>query len=157
MDKNSILRLSICNVVLLILTSLTQVVSGQAIQSLNEKVISMYDDVTIDIYAGIHKKTNGNYGLGFVIGIANNLDINITCSIRIYWNFTDNINVQFDNDSLNLSAHSPEILIGDIDWLHFPFPILKLQVIVTINEISKTVSRRGLEIGPVVFFFDEGK
>lgn len=120
--------------------------TGKEIQS------NTSDDVDIEIRAGAYEHTNGNYGLGFLICITNNLDQNITGSIRTYWNFTDKLTVRFDNDSFTLSAHHPEIQVANIDYLHFPFPILKLQVIVKVNETATSVSRSGIEIGPFVFF-----
>ena len=152
MHKNPIIGISIYAFALLVMASLPNVVGYQGIQSSNVNVANTLDDVIIEIRAGAYEHTNGNYGLGFLICITNNLDRNITGSIRTYWNFTDKLTVRFDNGSFNLSPHHPEIQIGNIDYLHFPFPILKLQIIVTVNEISKTVSRSGIEVGPFVLF-----
>jgi hypothetical protein len=152
MRKYPLIGGSICAVVLIVLLSLSNIAGGQAIQSSNENGINIFNDVAIEIRAGAHNHTNGNYGLGFVICITNNLDINITGSIRTYWNFTDKWTVASGNATFSFSAHHPETQIGEIDWQHFPFPILKLQISVTVNEISKSESRSGIEIGPFVIF-----
>ena len=105
----------------------------------------------IDIHAGVYDKTNGNYGLGYVISIINNLNEIITGNIRIYYNSTDNKPVSFTNTSIG----QPPLFVCrfvNIDWHHSPYPILKLTVSVQINETSQFVSRSGIEIGPFVCF-----
>jgi len=147
MVKKSLIGICVYIIWLFVFSSLSNVASSQAIQSPNT-----FDDVVIDIRAGVHDNTNGDYGLGFLICITNDMDENITGTITLYWNFTSITIGSAKNGTFALSAHHPEIKIAEIDWLHFPFPILKLQIIVTVNEILKSVSRSGIEIGPFVFF-----
>jgi hypothetical protein len=152
MNKYPLIGVSIIAVVLLILGSLTNVVGYQTVQSSNQKTINTYDDVDIDIHAGVYGRTNGNYGLGFVISITNNLDKNITGTITIYCNFTDDKTVRIQSASFFLSAYLPKIEFVEIDWHHFPYPILKLTVNAKVNETATSISRSGIEIGPFVFF-----
>ncbi len=151
MFKYPLIGVSICAVVLLILGSLTNVVGYKIIQSPYKKTIRSSDDVDIDIHAGVYDKTNGNYGLGYVIITINNLNEIITGYIQIYYNSTDNKPVSFTNTSIGL----PPLFVCrfvNVDWHHAPYPILKLTVSVQINETSQFVSRSGIEIGPFVFF-----
>jgi hypothetical protein len=151
MFKYPLIKVSICAVVLLILGSSTTVIGYQTVQSSNQKTMNTYDDVDIDIHAGVYDKTNGNYGLGYVISTINNLNEIITGYIQIYYNSTDNKPVSFTNTSIGL----PPLFVCrfvNIDWHHAPYPILKLTVSVQINETSQFVSRSGIEIGPFVFF-----
>ena len=152
MNKNPLIGVNIIAVVLLILSLSNNVVGYQTIQSSNQKTINTYDDVDIDIHAGVFGRTNGNYGLGFVIGITNNLDKNITGTVTTYWNFTDNKTVRIESASFFVNPILSKIEFVDIDWLHFPFPILKLTVTVKVNETAISVSRSGIEIRPFVFF-----
>jgi hypothetical protein len=107
--------------------------------------------VDIYIHAGVSEITNGDFGLGFFIFVKNNLNEPIEGEIIIFWNLTNGMNVRIDNLSFKLSPFN-EIKFSNIDWLHFPFPILKIMIIVSINEY--TVSKSGIEIGPVVLFSD---
>jgi hypothetical protein len=151
-EKKLFIGVSICAVVLFFLGSSTNVVGYQTVQSSNQKTINTYDDVDIDIHAGVCGRTNGNYGLGFVIGIANNLDKNITGTVTTYWNFTDDKTVRIDSASFFINTILSKIEFIGIDWLHFSFPILKLTVNVKVNETDIAVSRYGIEIEPFVFF-----
>ncbi|VVB60540.1 Uncharacterised protein [uncultured archaeon] len=151
MKKKVIIGISICAVFIFILGSSTNVEGYQTVQSSNQKTMNTYDDVDIDIHAGVYGKTNGNYGLGYVLSITNNLNEIITGNIRIYYNSTDNKTVSFTN----ISFQQPPLFVVrfvNIDWLHSLYPILTLTVTVKINETSQSVSRSGKEIGPFVFF-----
>ncbi len=150
--KKPLIVVSICAVVLLVLGSLNNVVGYQTVQSSNQKIKNTCDDVDIEIRAGAYENTNGNYGLCFLISITNNLDQYITVNMTIYWNITNDKTVRREIQLVNLSPHHPEIQFARIDYIHFPFPVIKLKVIVKVNETSTSVSRSGIEIGPFVFF-----
>ncbi len=130
MDKKPLIIISICVVALLILASLSNVAGYQTVQSSNQKSMNTYDDVDIDIHAGIYDKTNGNYGLGYVISLTNNLFNKIVkADVKIYYNNTLNKTVSFTNLLIDL------------------VPLFVIR--------SQFVSRSGIEIGSFVFFSDE--
>ena len=54
-----------------------------------EKTINTCDEVTVFIRAGINEKTNGDYGIGFLIGVSNLLNRTVRCHFIAYWNTTN--------------------------------------------------------------------
>ena len=111
------------------------------------------DDIEIKIYAGVNEKTNGNYGLGWVVSIKYNQSESIIGTCNITWQTLQGDYIGFSNSTFDLIPNG-EIKISGIDWIHFPFPILNLNIKVEVAEID--VSRNGFEIGPFVLFNDRG-
>ena len=109
----------------------------------------IYDDIEIKIYAGVNEKTNGNYGLGWVVSIKYNQSESIIGTCNITWQTLQGDYIGFSNSTFDLIPNG-EIKISGIDWIHFPFPILNLNIKVEVAEID--VSRNGFEIGPFVIF-----
>ena len=138
-------------ILLFLLSSLIPVVSSNKLNS--NRVVHVDDDIEIKIYAGVNEKTNGNYGLGWVVSIKYNQSESIigTCNIKLQTLQGEYIG--FSNSTFDLIPNG-EIKISGIDWIHFPFPLLNLNIKVEVAEID--VSRNGFEIGPFVLFNDRG-
>ena len=113
----------------------------------------IYDDIEINIYAGIKGITNGNYGLGWFVIVKNNLNDTFEGTINVTWQTLQGDYIGFSNSTFDLIPNG-EIKISGVEWIHFPFPILNLNIKVEVAEID--VSRNGFGIGPFVFFFDGG-
>ena len=138
-------------ILLFILSSLIPVVSSNKLNS--NRVVHVDDDIEIKIYAGVNEKTNGNYGLGWVVSIKYNQSESIIGTCNITWQTLQGEYIGFSNSTFDLIPNG-EIKISGIDWIHFPFPILNLNIKVEVAEID--VSRNGFEIGPFVLFNDGG-
>jgi hypothetical protein len=138
-------------ILLFLLSSLIPVVSSDKLNS--NRVVHVDDDIEIKIYAGVNEKTNGNYGLGWVVSVKYNQSESIIGACNITWQTLQGDYIRFLNNTFDLIPNG-EIKILGVDWIHFPFPILNLNIKVEVAEID--VSRNGFEIGPFVFFFDGG-
>ena len=134
-------------VLFLIISMIPNVVSDTS----TNRIIYVDDNVEVKIYAGVYDKTNGDIGLGFVISIANNLDTEIFCNINITsYNLQDKL-VRFESwdfyQNLNYT-----VIFSFVDWIHFPYTIITTIITVYVETIDLTVSRTGLEIGPIMIF-----
>lgn len=134
-------------ILIFLLSSLVPNVIGSEIDNPN----LIYDDIEIIIRAGVEGKTNGNYGLGWVFIVNNYLNYTISGTINVtYKNFREKT-VFSENGSYNVPPFS-EFGFSQIDWIHFPYPILNIEIIVNVEGINNTKS--GMEIGPIVIFID---
>jgi hypothetical protein len=150
MQKRLLIGVSICAVVIFILGSLTNVVGYQTFQSSTQKTISTYDDVTVFIRAGMFDKTNGNYGIGIVVGAENLLNKSAECHFIAYWNATDDTNEYAYDDRFVVPPHlGVGIGFGYGSLFH---PIYKLTVTAEIIDPPISVTRTGIQIGRVVIF-----
>jgi hypothetical protein len=138
------MKKTIFTIALIILIS-PSILAFQNCQKLNQ-------DIEIEIYAGVYDNTNGKFGLGWVVSVINNLNESINGTINASWNTFSSKTVRFENNSFNLSANHPKINYQFIDYIHLPYPIIKLTVIVQIRD--QVYSRYGIEIGPIVIFKD---
>ncbi|GAF86646.1 unnamed protein product [marine sediment metagenome] len=111
--------------------------------------VSQNNDVEIKIYAGVYEKTEGRIGLGFVISMCNNLNETINGTIEISSNNLRGQNVRLHRWSFTL-GHHPPIKFKQIDWIHFPYPVVTLTI--TVETVGLIFSRSGMEIGPIVIF-----
>jgi hypothetical protein len=120
------------------------------VQSSTQKTISTYDDVTVFIRAGMFDKTNGNYGIGIVVGVGNLLNRSVECHFIAYWNATDDTNEYTYDDWFVVPPHlGVGIGFGYGSLFH---PIYKLTVTAEIIDPSISVTRTGIQIGRVVIF-----
>ena len=118
----------------------------------NSKINNMIyvdDDIEIKIFAGVNEKTNGNYGLGWVVSIKYNQSESIIGTCNITLQTLQGEYIGFSNSTLDLIPNG-EIKISGIDWIHFPYPIISLTI--TVKAVDIIVSRSGIEIGPFVIF-----
>jgi len=136
----------------LILTLLIILPVVQSDQQHQKNQNSNFDDIEIEIYAGVYDKTNGNIGLGWIVSIVNNLNESIDGYINASWNELTGKTIRFDNSTFYLSAHHPKIDYQYIDFLHFPHLIVYITATVQTNNLTYTKS--GIEIGPIVLFYD---
>jgi len=151
MQKNVIIRVSVCAIVIFILGFPINVVGYQTVQSLNQKAITTYYDRDIEIRAGVHELTNGNYGLGLLVIIKNRIDENIKGTLKVYWDTPGGKNLKKYNTSFNL-VYGAEVRYAFDDRGYFLFPIVKLTAIVEFPQTSTFVLRSGIQIGRFVFF-----
>lgn len=152
MQKKVLIGVSICVVVLFIFGSSTDVSGYQTIQSSNQKTMKTYDGVDVVIRAGRFEKTNGNYGLGLLIIIKNNLIAeNIEGNLKVYWEPSGGKNLKTYNTSFNL-VYGAEVKYEFHDRSYFLFPIVKLTVMVGIPQTDTFALRSGIQIGRFVFF-----
>jgi hypothetical protein len=99
----------------------------------------------------MYEKTNGNYGRGFLIIATNNINKYVEIDYTVYWNTTDNKNINTYNASFALDMAGVTIKSGMAWHSHF-HPILKLTIIVKLLGTSTSASRSGIQIGSFVFF-----
>jgi len=151
MQKRLLIGVSICAVVIFILGSLTNVVGYQTVQSSTQKPISTYDDVTVFIRAGMFDKTNGNYGIGIVVGVGNSLNRSVECHFIAYWNATDDTNEYAYDNRFVVPPHLG-VGMGFGGYGSLFHPIYKLSVTAEVIDPSISVTRTGVQIGRVVFF-----
>jgi hypothetical protein len=150
MRKKVLIGVSICAVVLFILGSSTTVVGYQTVQSSAQNTISTYDNVTVFIRAGMRGKTNGNYGIGILVGAGNQLERSVECHFIAYWNTTDDTNkYTYDNWFTVPPYLNVGIGFGYGSRFH---PIYELTVTVEVIDPSICLTRTGVQIGRVVFF-----
>lgn len=150
MRKKVIIGVSICAVVIFILGSSTNVVGYQTFRSSTQKTISMYDDVTVFIRAGMNGKTNGNYGYGILVGVGNLLNRSVESHIIAYWNTTDGTNDYTYDDWITVPPYTG-IAIG-FGYGYLFHPIYKLAVTEEVIDPSISLTRTGVQIGRFVFF-----
>jgi len=134
-------------ILLFLLSSLIPVVSSNKLNS--NRVVHVDDDIEIKIYAGVNEKTNGNYGLGWVVSIKYNQSESIIGTCNITWQTLQGDYIGFSNSTFDLIPNG-EIKISGVDWIHFPYPLLYIDIIVNVEEIN--TSKSGIEIGPFVIF-----
>jgi len=151
MQKKLLIIVSIGAVVIFILSSSTNVVGYQMVQSSTQKPISTYDDVTVFIRAGMHGKTNGDYGIGIVVGAGNMLNRSVSCHLIAYWNATDDTNEYAYDDRFVVPPHLG-VGIGFGGYGRLFHPIYKLSVTEEVIDPSIFLTRTGVQIGRVVFF-----
>jgi len=152
MMKTSFMKL-LTSAIILLLIGIAYAPSITADNSRINNTIYVDDDIEIKIYAGVNEKTNGNYGLGWVVSIKYNQSESTIGTCNITWQTLQGDYIGFSNSTFDLIPNG-EIKISGIDWIHFPFPILNLNIKVEVAEID--VSRNGFEIGPFVLFNDGG-
>jgi hypothetical protein len=104
--------------------------------------------VTVFIHAGMRGKTNGNYGIGLLVGAGNQLNRSVNCHIIAYWNTTDDTNKYTYDEWITIP---PYMGVG-IGFGYGFGPIYKLTVIAEIIDPSISLTRTGVQIGRVVFF-----
>ena len=109
----------------------------------------IYDDIEINIRAGIKGLTNGRYGLGWSVIVENNLNDTFEGTINVTWHTITGKNAFNENGTFKLIPYV-EFGIEQVDWIHFPYPFLYIDIIVNVEEIN--TSKSGIEIGPFVIF-----
>jgi len=144
-----VFRKSITGVIILlfILSSIIPVVSSNKLNS--NRVVHVDNGIEIKIYAGVNEKTNGNYGLGWVVSIKYNQSESIIGTCNITWRTLQDDYIGFSNNTFDLIPNG-EIKISGIDWIHFPYLFLYIDIFVNVEEIN--TSKSGIEIGPFVIF-----
>ena len=140
-------------IIILLFIGIAYAPSITADNSRINNTIYVDDDIEIKIYAGVNEKTNGNYGLGWVVSIKYNQSESIIGTCNITWQTLQGEYIGFSNSTFYLIPNG-EIKISGIDWIHFPFRILNINIKVEVAETD--VSRNGFEIGPFVLFNDGG-
>jgi hypothetical protein len=137
--------LSIGIILLFIVSSFIPIVIGNE----SEQATLIYDDIEINIRAGIKGITNGRYGLGWSVIVKNNLNDTFEGTINVTWKTITGKNVFNENGTFKLIPYV-EFGIKQVDWIHLPYPFLYIDIIVNIEEIN--TSKSGIEIGPFVIF-----
>ncbi len=132
-------------ILLFLLVSIIPIV----ISNESEQSTLIYDDIEINIRAGIKGKTNGRYGLGWSVIVKNNLNDTFEGTINVTWKTITGKNVFNENGTFKLIPYV-ELGIKQVDWIHFPYPFLYIDIIVNVEEIN--TSKSGIEIGPFVIF-----
>lgn len=143
--KKGLLIIAVCITLIPLITPLSLLAS-------ETHSVSQNNDVEIKIYAGAYEKTEGRLGLGFVVSVCNNLNETINGTVEISSNNLRGQIVRLHQWSFTLSSHHPLTNFKQIDWIHFPYPIVTLTITVTVETVGLIVSRSGMEIGPMVIF-----
>ena len=138
-------ELAVGIILIFILSSLIPIVIGNEA----EQSTLIYDDIEINIRAGIKGITNGRYGLGWSVIVKNNLNDTFEGTINVTWHTITVKNASNENGTFKLIPYV-EFGIKQVDWVHFPFPIMSLTI--TVKVVDIVVSRSGIEIGPFVIF-----
>ena len=150
MQKNVLIGASICAVLIFILGSSTNVEGYQTLQLLNQKPIGTNENVTVVIRAGIHEKTNGNYGIGWLVKVGNLLNRSVKCHIIAFWNTTDSTNDYTYDQWITVD---PYLMVGiGYAYGHRFYPIFEVTVTATIPDPAISLTRSGVQIGRFLFF-----
>jgi hypothetical protein len=151
MKKNVLIGVIVCAVVIFILWTSTTIMGCQTVQSSNQKTMSTCNDQDVVIRAGVHERTNGNYGFGVLIIVQNNHEAYLVGDLKVYWDTLSGRNLQTYNASFKL-LNGAEVRYTFDDRGPLFHPIIKLTVIVNFPETSTFVARGGTQIGRFVFF-----
>jgi hypothetical protein len=151
MKKKVLIGVSICVVLIFILTSSVNVLGYQTVHSSNQKTINILNTRDVEIRAGVLEITNGDYGLGLLVIIKNDLTQEIEGDLIVSWDTLDGKNLKTYTADFNL-VYGAEVRYQFHDRASFQYPIVTVTAMVTLPATSTFVLRSGFQIGRFVFF-----